>query len=458
MESELGTKDISKLILKQSIPAIIGMLIMSIHNITDAMFVGRGVGSLGIAATSVSFPIHMIFSAFLISIGVGGASIISRNLGSKHFNIVKKTIALLFVIVAVLNIFFQIIFRVFQKDLLYLFGATDSVFPYASDYFGTLLYGLFFLGFMFITNNMLRSFGHAKASMIVMLVSAVTNIILDPIFIFVLKMGMKGAALATVISQIIATVISFYLIFKYQNKYIDLSKFSFDFHLIKELIFVSSPTFVRQFSMSVVVGLLNQSIVFYGGVIALSSYGIINRVFGFVIMPLFGFAQGLQPVLGFNYGAKKMDRSKDSILKAVKYSTFVSVFFFVLIMVLTRPLVSLFTTEIDLINMTTFYLRVATILFPFLGFIVVSAAAFQAIGKVKESLFLSLSRQVIFLLPLLLIIPRFLKLDGVYISLLLSDLLSGIVTFILIRKLIASFKENSKNYIKKKSLISEEVL
>lgn len=433
--SFLGTEKISKLLFRQSLPAAVGMLVMSLYNIVDTIFIGRGVGTLGIAGLAISFPIHMLVIATSQTIGFGSASIISRALGAKNYKRAEQTLGNYITLVLIFSMIITALGIAFLRPILSLFGATEAVMPYAASYMSIILYGTVFLAFTASGNSIIRSEGNAKFAMIIMIVSALLNVILDPIFIFTLDMGMRGAAIATVISQVAASLLSFHYFFRGRSGiHIHMKNFRLRWTLVKEVFAVGSSSLARMGSSSLMFIVLNHSLGRYGGDIAIAAFGILGRFLMLVITPLVGIGQGLQPILGYNYGARNYSRSKSSIMLAVKSATAVSVFMFLILFLFSRQAVSIFTTDPALIGMSVRALRIIMFMLPLLGVQIIGAGLFQAIGKALPALFLSLARQVILLIPLVLILPLFFQLLGVWISFPVSDLLSTGVTIIMMKK------------------------
>ncbi|MDD3840158.1 MAG: MATE family efflux transporter, partial [Clostridia bacterium] len=316
----------------------------------------------------------------------------------------------------------------------------ENILPYSVEYMQVILLGTVFFSFAMASNNIIRSEGNAKVAMGSMLISGGLNIILDPIFIFVFKMGVKGAAIATVLSQV-ATVIYliYYFIsgksqvkFKWKNLIIDVD-------LLKEIFSIGSPSFARQVAGSFMAIVINNGLAKYGGDIAISAFGVINRLLSFVFMPMFGIVQGLQPIIGYNYGARKYDRVRKSVKLGIFYATAMSVIGFFVLMIFPEQIISLFNQDAELIETGTYAMRIIVIALPLVGFQVVGASIFQAIGKALPSLILSMSRQILFLIPLVLILPLYFGLNGVFGAFPVADILSALITFIMVVRQMKEF-------------------
>jgi putative MATE family efflux protein len=441
----LANDNILKLLFKLSTPATIGMAAMAMFNIVDTIFVGRGIGSLAIAALSIVFPIQMFLLAVGQMIGIGAASLISRSLGANDYDKANKTLGNVVLIVISFALIITVLGSVFITELLTLFGATDTIIGYAKDYMQVILFGSLFFIFLVTGNNIIRSEGKAKIAMTTMLVAAGINIILDPIFIFALNLGIRGAALATIISQFITAMYIFrffiaqksILVFRVKDIIPDLK-------IIKEIFAVGISAFSQQVAASILIIVINNSLGYYGGEIYIAVYGIINRLLRFVLMPIFGIAQGMQPIAGFNYGRKDYRKSWRAIKLAIIAATTVSTLGFIILMTIPNILIGIFTTDAELIDKAVRSLRLMIMVFPIVGYQIVSSVAFQAMGKALPALVLSLSRQIILLIPLVLILPRLFDVYGIWIAFPISDVLATMITSILIFK---QYREMKKDFV-----------
>jgi len=444
----LANEKISKLLIKLSAPAMIAMMVQALYNLVDAIFIGRGVGSQGIAAISICLPIQMIIMAIGQMIGIGGASIISRKLGEGDIKTTEKTLGNIFSVTLLIAFLITIFGQLFLTPLLKLFGSSNTLLPYATDYMQTILFGTVVFSLSMALNNVIRAEGNAKTAMITMMIGAILNIVLDPIFIFIFKMGIRGAALATVISQ--ATTLTYIMIYFYSGKSIIKIRakyLMFKLKIISEIFAIGASAFMRQIAGSIFVIVVNHVLKNFGGDMSIAVFGMVNRIFLFAFMPLFGMAQGFQPIVGFSYGAKRFDRTRETIKYALIYSTILSVIGFLVILIFARPISELFTTETDLVNKSVEVLRIVLIMLPLVGFQVIGATLFQAIGKAFPALILSMSRQIIFLIPLILILPNFFGEKGVWISFPVADTLSIALTAVfffreikILNKSIAKFE------------------
>lgn len=436
LTARLGEEKISKLLVNLSLPATIGMIVNALYNLVDTIFVGRGVGAIAIGGLAIAFPIQMVIMAFAQMIGIGAASSISRSLGAKDIEKADYVAGNSFLCVIVLSSIIAAIGLIFIEPMLMLFGSTKTILPYAKDYIIIILWGSIFFSFAMSSNNLIRAEGNAKVAMATMLIGAILNIILDPIFIFIFKLGIKGAALATIISQFI----SFLYILKYL--YSGKSSLKVKLHhlrpkmpIIIEILTVGSAAFFRQVTGSVVAIVVNNSLRIFGGDIALIIAGILHRVIMFVFMPLFGVIQGMQPIVGFNYGAKKLDRVKEAIKLSLITTTAIATFGWLIAELFPFAIISVFTRDAEVIEKGSTIIRIVLSMIPVIGIQIVGAALFQSLGKAVPSLILSLLRQVLLFIPLVIILPRIfgLGLLGIWIAYPAADILSVILTALFLR-------------------------
>lgn len=428
---ELEKEKINKVLLKLSVPAATGLFVMVLYNIVDTIFIGQGVGSLGIAGLAIVMPIQMLIGTMGQAIGIGGASIISRNLGERNFNKVNRTFGNLISLVVLLSLFFVPLSYFYTDQVLYIFGAQSNILPFAKDYFLIVLLGTPFLSFLMMSNNVIRAEGNAKTPMYSMILSALLNTILDPIFIFSLDMGIKGAALATVISQFFAFV--FVLRFYFSGHSImrvKLKDFSLDLSIVKEVSFLGASTIARQGAQSILSAILNHSLFVYGGELSVAVWGVLDRIIRLTIFPIIGLIQGSLVIIGFNYGAKKFRRVYDTLKISNNWAIIILIIGFSIIMVFAKTIISVFSNDPVLIEKGAHAARLVFMLMPLWGFQMIGASYFQAIGKALPAFVLTLSRQMLFLIPLVLVMPMFFGLDGLWYSFPISDLVSAVVTIL----------------------------
>lgn len=432
--NSLGTQKISKLLIKQAIPASIGILVMSLNMIVDTIFVGQWIGSMAIAAVTVVLPIVFLISSIGMGIGIGGSSIISRAFGSNNFNKAYLTFGNQISLTLVLSIFFVIIGILFYNPLLLLFGANGAILEPATEYFNVVLFGVPFLAFAMMGNPVIRAEGKPKFAMYAMILPAISNIVLDIIFIKFLDLGMFGAGLATSISYAVCGLFIFsFFISKKSELVIKPSYFILKLAIVKEIIQLGGVTIARQGTISVLMIVLNATLFTYGGEKAIAVYGIINRVMMFALFPVLGVTQGFLPIAGYNYGAKNNERVKETIKMAILYGSSVATLIFIAIMVFPEAIATIFTSDAALIKETPKALLYVFLATPVITAQLVGSAYFQAAGKALPALILTLLKQGFFLIPLVYILPKFFGLQGVWYSFPVADILATIVTLILLR-------------------------
>ena len=446
-EKLLGESEISGLLLKFSIPAIVGMLVNALYNVVDMVFIGKGVGPLGIAGVRIGFPIIVVNMAFSMLFGIGANSLVSIRLGEKKKDEAELIMANAMVIMLIMAAILSILGLALLTPLLKLFGASEAVLPYARDYLSIILYGAVFQVIGMGMNNFIRGEGNPKMAMVTMLIGAVLNTILDPIFIFVFGWGIKGAAYATILSMAISSAwVLYYFLFGNSLLKVKKPNLRIRFNIIKNITAIGLAPFSMQLAGSVLVVLMNNNLTRYGGDIAVSGMAIINNVAMMFMMTVFGINQGAQPIIGFNYGAKKYDRVKKTLKIAISAATTVVTIGFLLTRFFPEQIVGIFTDDLSLIEFGSSGLKRFLIFMPIIGFQVVSSAYFQAVGKPKHSMFLSLSRQVLILTPLVLILPKYMGLSGLLTAGPIADLSSSILTAVFLgRELQKLDKQHEQN-------------
>lgn len=439
----LGEENIAKLLKRLSIPAMMGMIVNALYNFVDTVFLGQFVGVDAIGALAISFPIQMIIMGFGTMIGIGAASAASRALGAKQIEKADHIVGNAFLSIFIIGILLITFGREFLNPILTLFGATDTLLPLAYDYMNIILMGSIFLTISMVSNNVIRAEGNAKVAMISMMIGTGFNIILDPIFIELLGFGIRGAAIATVLGQIFA--------FLYVTNYFYRGKSNFkimphhlkpNFKYLTEIFTVGFPTFMRQIAGSILAIVVNNSLGFYGGDLAISVYGVINRVLMFILMPMFGIVQGFQPIASFNYGAKNFKRVIEVLKVSLKFLIIYSTIGVIIIQLFPGLIIRMFNNDTELIRLGKVAIRIVTIMIPFVGIQILSASLFQAIGKAKPALIVSMSRQTLFLIPLVLLLPKFnnLGLVGIYAAFPLADILAIVLSLYLLKREVNSLK------------------
>ncbi len=437
---KLAEMPIPKLLTEMSIPAIIGMLVTAVYNIVDTIFVGR-IGTEAIGAVTIAFPLFMIISAIGLTFGIGSASFISRLLGEDNKEMANKVAATSTITTFGLGIILAAAGLYYLEPLLNLFGATEEIMPYAVNYTAIIIFGSVFTMSNMNMNNMVRAEGSAKMSMIALSTGALLNIILDPILIFTFGMGIAGASTATVIAQAISTII---LIAFYKSKksvlQFRIRDFTPSFAIYAEIMKIGVPTLIRQLLSSVAMTLLNNMAAVYGAAVV-ASVGIINRVFSFGFFVIAGFTQGFQPVAGFNFGARQIERLKDSIKITIKRTTIFGAALFVLFFFYNEQVINIFSQDPEVIKIASRGLKLYALVLPLLGFAITINTLFQALGHGIPATILSLSRQGFFFIPAILIFVNYFGMQGLFMAQPVADGLTSILTGILFIYVYQEIKE-----------------
>lgn len=432
--TQLGNEKVSRLLFKFAIPAIVGMLVNALYNIVDKIFVGQGVEPLAIAGIAVGLPINILMMAFGMLVGVGATSLISLRLGEKRVEEAELILGNAMVLSVTIYFIISMIGLVFLEQILRLFGASNAVMPYAKDYMKIILAGGVFQGIAFTMNNFIRADGNPQIAMGTMLIGAFLNIVLDPIFIFKFNMGIKGAAIATVISQIVSAiwVLRYFFGGKSMLK-VRRKNFKVKPAIVRNIIAIGSAPFAMQIASSILNVIMLNALGEHGGDLAISAISAINSISMLILMPVFGINQGAQPIIGYNYGAKNFDRVKQTLKYAILAATTVVTSGFIITRLFGSQLIGLFgKSNTEFIDIGTEGLHIFLLMFPVVGFQIVSSNYFQAIGKPRQAMLLSLSRQVLLLIPLILILPKFYGLKGIWMAAPISDIGSTVLTGIFI--------------------------
>lgn len=443
----LGKQPIPSLLLSFSIPAIIGMLVNALYNIVDRIFIGQGVNELAIGGIYISMPMSLILMAFSMLIGIGGNTLVSIRLGEDKQEEAEKIAGNAITLLIGITSIIAVLGLVFLKPMLVFFGSTDLNLQYAMDYMRIILIGAPIQALGFGMNNFIRGEGSPKIAMMTMLIGAITNTILDPIFIFAFNMGVKGAAIATVISQAVSAIwVMKYFISGDSMLNIKLNYLKLEASIVKNIVTIGLAPFSMQLAASMVTILLNNNLKTYGGELANSSMAVIQSVSMLILMPIFGINQGAQPIIGYNYGARQFDRVKETLKYAIFGATSITILGFLLTQFFPEKLYLLFIGNKgsikEIVEMGVPAMRIYLAMLPIIGFQIVSANFFQATGKPKHAMLLSLSRQVLILIPALIILPKYFGLTGVWASAPLADFLASIITgLFLIRSLKVMEKE-----------------
>lgn len=450
MQNPLQYEPMPKLLRHFAIPSIISMLVSSLYNIVDQIFIGQGVGYLGNAATNVAFPLTTIAIALALLIGIGNASRFSIYIGAKDYDQAKKVIGNGIASMFIASILYVILIFTFLTPLLYAFGATEQIYPYAHTYTMITTWGVPFLITTNVLSNMIRADGAPKYSMACMLIGAIINTLLDPLFIFVFKMGVAGAAWATVIGQIASALMALYYIKQFKNISISLKdcRFSWKEFLSSSAIGISSC--VNQIAIMLVQIILNNSMTYYGSFtpygseIPLAASGIVMKTNAILLAIIIGLSQGMQPIIGFNYGAKQYDRVREIFLLTIKVNLCISIFGWSLFQFFPAQVLSIFGTGDALYyEFSIHFMRIFLSMACINGVQMLASGFFSAIGKAYKGMILSLTRQVLFFIPLALFLPTLFGLDGILWAAPIADFVAFTVSVILSAKEIKLLKSMS---------------
>lgn len=429
----LGTESIGKLLMQYAVPAIIAMTASSLYNMVDSIFIGHGVGTMAISGLALTFPLMNLAAAFGSLVGVGASTLISVKLGQKDYDTAQCVLGNVFVLNMVLGIAFTIIVMLFLDPILYFFGGSDQTVGYARDYMQIILLGNAVTHLYLGLNAVLRSSGHPQKAMYATIATVVINTILDPVFIYGFGWGIRGAAVATIVAQIISLTWQFKL---FGNKDELLHFHRGIFRLKRKIVFDSLAIGMSPFLMNLaacfIVIIINQGLKKYGGDLAIGAFGIVNRLVFIVVMIVMGLNQGMQPIAGYNFGAKLYGRVNKVLKQTIIYATAVTTFGFLVGMLVPDLVVGIFTSDAELTELSVTGLRITVMFFPIIGFQMVTSNFFQSIGMAGKAIFLSLTRQMLILLPCLLILPQFFGVAGVWYSMPVSDLLASLIALVML--------------------------
>ena len=440
--TELGTKPIGALIKQYAVPGIIAMTASSLYNMVDSIYIGHipDVGSLSIAGLAVTFPLMNISTAFGTLVGVGAATMISVLLGQKNYRVASKVLSNEVALNILTGLIFTVVTLLWMNPILRFFGASDATLPFAREYMIIIALGNAVTHLYFGLNSVVRSSGNPKLAMGLTLFTVISNAILDPIFIFALGMGIQGAALATVLCQLMSLGYTLWY-FMSPQRFLQLPRslhlLRVDWKIAKDSLAIGMGPFLMNLASCIVVLFINQQLVKWGGDMAIGAYGIVNRLTFLFVMIVFGFNQGMQPIAGYNYGARQYARVREVYVKTAMWATLVTTLGFIVSEFLARPAAEIFTNDPILIDKAAHGLQIMNIVFPIVGFQMVTTNLFQCLGMVNKSIFLSLSRQLLFLLPCIYILPALMESEsGVWYSFPISDTIAAIITGILAWRLL----------------------
>lgn len=443
----LGEDKITALLWRFSLPAITGMLVNAFYNVIDSIFVGNFVGETALAAVTIAFPIMLVLMAFGMLIGTGASTLVSIRMGEQRRDEAELILGNAFALTILVGLGFTGIILAFLDPILINLGATPDVLPAARDFTRIIIIGSSFMYIGFGLNNIVRAEGSPRTAMATMLISAILNIILNPLFILVFQLGISGSALATVVSQLVSAIWVF-LYFLREKSSLKLRKSNVKLRagIVIDIFKIGLSPFLMQIAAGAVMVLFNYNLLKYSGEMAVAAIGIINRVSMLILMPIFGISQAVQPIIGYNYGARQYGRVTNALKKAIIAATLLSTAGFVIIQIFDEAIIRLFNNNAELIQIGSAGLRVMLIMLPIIGFQVIGASYFQAVGKARQAIMLSMSRQIIMLIPLLLILPPVFGVQGIWWSGPAADfgssLLTAVALFIELKNLQVSERHN----------------
>ena len=435
--------------MKYALPAIIAMTATSLYNIADSIFIGHGVGALAISGLAITFPLMNLAAAFGSLVGVGASTLISVKLGQKDYENANKVLGNVLILNVIIGALFTLFALIFLDPMLYFFGASEHTIPYARDFMQIILIGNIITHMYLGLNAVLRSVGYPKLAMYTTLLSVVFNCVLNPLFIFGFGWGIKGSAIATVISQVLSLAVQL-IHFANPNQLIRFRTgiYALRKDIVQGILSIGMSPFLMNLCSCLIVLLINRGLKTYGGDMAIGAYGIVNRVLFLFVMIIMGLNQGMQPIAGYNYGARLYQRVTGVTLLTTYWATGVATLGFLLCQLLPEYIVGMFTSDPELVHTAVNGLQIAFLVFPIVGIQMVSTNFFLSIGMAKKAILLSLTRQLIFLIPFLIILPQYYGALGVWISLPSADFISTIVTLIVIIRQFATFKQLNAAEIK----------
>lgn len=448
---ELGTENVGKLLKQYALPAIIAQTASSLYNMVDSIFIGQGVGPMAISGLAVTFPLMNLSTAFGTLVGAGASTMLSVLLGQKNYKAANKVLGNIVSLNIIIGFLFMVLSIIFIDPILYFFGASENTLPYAKEYITIILYGNIVTHLYFGLNAAMRSSGNPKKAMGLTIFTVIFNTILDPIFIFVFGMGIRGAAWATVIAQTIAMCV---VLHHFNNKsrpfHFEKGIVNLDLRVAKDSLAIGMGPFLMNSAACIVTLFINQQLRKYSGDLGIGAYGICNRFVFMFAMICMGLNQGMQPIAGYNFGARKYTRVKEVFWKTVRLAMCMTTLCFICGMFFPKAAVSIFTHDPQLTELSARALRIMTIVFPIVGFQMISTNFFQSLGMVKKSIILSLSRQILFLLPLLYALPIWFGADGVWACFPIADALATFLTIFMLARLfrkLGSLKDGDDPYI-----------
>ena len=443
----LGTDSIGKLLRQYAVPAIIAMTASSLYNMVDSIFIGQGVGPLAISGLALTFPLMNLAAAFGSLVGVGASTLISVKLGQRDYDTAQRVLGNVVVLNLLLGSLFMLIVWPMLTDVLYFFGGSDATVGYAREYMDIILLGNVVTHLYLGLNAVLRSAGYPQKAMYATIATVLLNTLLDPLFIYGFHLGIRGAAIATILAQLCSLIWQLRL-FSRRDELLHFHRGIFGLRrkIVFDSLAIGMSPFLMNTAACLIVILINQGLNRYGGDLAIGAFGIVNRLVFIVVMIVMGLNQGMQPIAGYNYGAGLFPRVKRVLTLTIVAATCVTTVGFLVGMLIPQLAVGIFTTDLQLRELAAKGLRITVTFFPIIGFQMVTSNFFQSIGMAGKSIFLSLSRQMLLLLPALLILPHFFGVWGVWYSLPLSDLLASLFAGALLVLQFRKFKQQEESH------------
>jgi putative MATE family efflux protein len=441
----LGTEKIGKLLAQYAIPAIIAMTASSLYNITDSVFIGHGVGPLALSGLAITFPLMNLGAAFGALVGVGASTLLSIRMGQKDYETANHILGNVFVLNLIMGVAFSVVTLPFLDPILLFFGASSETLPYAHDFMVIILSGNVVTHMYLGLNALLRSAGSPQKAMMATIYTVLINMVLNPLFIFVFQWGIRGSAFATIISQVIILCWQLHL-FNDKKYFIHWKKgiYALKKRIVTDSLSIGMAPFLMNAASCLIVIIINQQLLRHGGDLAVGAYGIVNRMAFLFVMIVIGLNQGMQPIAGYNYGAMLYERVIEVLKRSVLFATLIMLTGFLIVELFPHAVASAFTNEENLVNLAVPGLRWVFAVYPFVGFQMVSSAFFQSIGKPRKSIVLAMTRQMGFLVPILLILPNYLGITGVWTSMTIADFISVLLAgFLLYRELKYHFRVSS---------------
>ncbi|MBO5015359.1 MAG: MATE family efflux transporter [Bacteroides sp.] len=442
----LGTEPIGKLLMQYAIPAIIAMTATSLYNMVDSIFIGHGVGPLAISGLAITFPFMNLGAAFGAMVGVGASTLISVKLGQRDYSTAQTVLGNVITLNVIIGVVYSIVCLLFLDPILYFFGASADTIGYARDFMEVILLGNIFTHMYLGLNAVLRAAGHPQKAMYATINTVIINTILAPIFIYGFEWGIRGAAIATVIAQVISLTWQFKILTN-KNELLHLRKgiYRLQSHIVKNMVAIGLSPFCMNVASCFIVIFINKGLKEYDGDLAIGAYGIVNRLAFICVMIVMGITQGMQPIAGYNYGAQQYQRVTKVLKLSIWGATAITTLTFLVGELMPELAASIFTTDQGLISRAAEGFRIVVLVFPIVGFQMVTSNFFQSIGMANKAIFLSLTRQLLFLLPCLIILPRFMGAAGIWWSMPISDLIASIVAGVLLYKQFQLFKKSEIN-------------